>query len=195
MLYVLSVGPKSGDSATRSARGGRRADGKGGVLTDEAVKQLVYTEHVIYEALRLHTPDFSLNKICTEDFELPAQYADGKRGITIPAGTSVVIPVYSLHRDPAIFKDPLRFDPDRFTEAGKAVRHKYSFLGFGEGPRMCPGIRFALMQSKAAIATVLSRMDVHLSPKTAEPLTFSKVALMMTCDDGIFVNFKKRTIA
>lgn len=57
---------------------------------------------------------------------------------------------------------------------------------------MCPGIRFAMMQSKAAIATVMSQFDVHLSPKTVEPLTFSKVSLMMTCDDGIYVNFKKR---
>lgn len=147
----------------------------------------------VAETLRLHTPDFSLNKICTEDFELPAQYADGKKGVTIPAGTSVVIPVYSLHRDPDIFPDPLRFDPDRFTDSAKSDRPKCAFLGFGEGPRMCPGIRFALMQSKAAIATVMSRFDVHLSPKTVEPLTFSKVSLMMTCDDGIYVNFKKRT--
>lgn len=66
--------------------------------------------------------------MCTEDFELPAQFADGKSGVIIPAGTSVIIPVYSLHRDPDIFADPLRFDPDRFTEAGKSERHKYSFL-------------------------------------------------------------------
>lgn len=144
------------------------------------------------EALRLHTPDFSLNKVCTKEIELPAQYGDGMSGVVIKAGTPVIIPVYSLHRNPEIWNEPLKFDPDRFEDEAKQNRHKCAYLAFGEGPRMCPGVRFGMMQSKAAIAMILSKLNVQLSPKTVEPLTFSKVALMLTCEDGIWLRFLKR---
>lgn len=45
------------------------------------------------------------------------------------------------YRDPEVFANPNVFNPDRFTENGQNDRHKCSYLGFGEGPRICPGIK------------------------------------------------------
>jgi hypothetical protein len=68
---------------------------------------------------------------------LPA--ANGNGTATLPAGTSVYIPVLALHHDPTYFPEPEKFDPDRFTEESKRSRPKYTYIPFGEGPRMCLG--------------------------------------------------------
>lgn len=60
--------------------------------------------------------------------------------ITIPKGTKVWIPAFPIHRDPNIYPDPDKFDPERFTEEAVANRHPMSFLAFGDGPRICIGM-------------------------------------------------------
>lgn len=70
---------------------------------------------------------------CHKDYKVPDS------DITIPRGTKVQIPVYSLHHDPKYYPDPERFDPDRFTEEEKGQRYPYTYLPFGDGPRGCIG--------------------------------------------------------
>lgn len=57
---------------------------------------------------------------------------------------------------------------------------------------MCPGIRFGMMQSMAAVATVLSKFHIEIAGETQLPLTFSKISLTLTCEDGIWIRFIKR---
>lgn len=54
-------------------------------------------------------------------------------------------------------------------------------------------MRFGLMQSKAGLATIVYKYNVILSPKTEEPLTFSKKTMMLTCENGIFIRLQKRS--
>jgi cytochrome P450 family 6 len=79
---------------------------------------------------------FLERKFCS-DFELSA--TTGNRTITLPAGTGVYIPVFALHYGPTYFQPPQKFDPDRFTKENKYSRPNYTYLPFGEGPRMCIG--------------------------------------------------------
>lgn len=95
-------------------------------------------------------------------------------------------------RDPTVFPDPDQFRPERFSEAGRSERNRYAFLGFGEGPRICPGIRFGVLQVKAALATVLLNYRVRMGAKTPEPLTFAKGGVIKTCTDGIWLRFERR---
>jgi cytochrome P450 family 6 len=79
---------------------------------------------------------FLERKSCS-DYELPAPNGNGT--VTLPAGTGVYILVLALHHDPTYFPEPQKFDPDRFTEENIESRQNYTYIPFGEGPRMCIG--------------------------------------------------------
>lgn len=74
----------------------------------------------------------SLTRFSTERTVLPS-------GHVIDKGVRVLIPVWALHRDPQLFPDPEKFDPERFSEDNVASIKPFSYLPFGEGPRMCIG--------------------------------------------------------
>jgi cytochrome P450 family 6 len=59
--------------------------------------------------------------------------------VTVEKGMQVVVPILGLHHDPKYYPDPERFDPERFSEEEKKKRPHFSYLPFGEGPRMCIG--------------------------------------------------------
>ena len=92
---------------------------------------------VFTETLRKYPIIPFLERKCCSDYELPAPTGTGT--IILPAGTGVYISVLGLHFDPTYFPEPKKFDPDRFTEENKHSRPNYTYIPFGEGPRMCIG--------------------------------------------------------
>jgi cytochrome P450 family 6 len=78
-----------------------------------------------------------LDRMCSSDYTLPS--ASENRTVILPKGTGVFIPIYALHNDPQYYPDPEKFDPERFTEENKQNRPNYTYLPFGEGPRICIG--------------------------------------------------------
>jgi len=92
---------------------------------------------VFTETLRKYPALPFLERKCCSDYKLPAPTGTGT--ITLPAGTGVYIPVLGLHFDATYFPEPEKFDPDRFTEENKHSRPNYTYMPFGEGPRMCSG--------------------------------------------------------
>ncbi|KAK4722181.1 hypothetical protein R3W88_012414 [Solanum pinnatisectum] len=103
-------------------------------LTWSEVNNMPYTAKVISETLRMATilPWFS--RKAAQDFEI--------EGCKIKKGWSLNLDVVSIHHDPKIFANPEKFDPSRFDDPLKP----FSFLGFGSGPRMCPGINLAKLE-------------------------------------------------
>lgn len=69
------------------------------------------------------------------------EYTFENTRVTIPAKTTVQIPVYAIQRDPANYPDPDVFDPERFNEENVKTRHPSTYLPFGNGPRNCIGMR------------------------------------------------------
>jgi cytochrome P450 family 6 len=89
------------------------------------------------ETLRMYPIVPFLERKCCSDYQLPAHTGNGT--ITLPAGNGVYISVLGLHFDATYFPQPEKFDPDRFTEENKHSRPNFTYIPFGEGPRMCIG--------------------------------------------------------
>lgn len=84
------------------------------------------------ETLRKYPSLPILTRRCTKTFSMPA-------GNRIEKGDRIMIPVWSLHHDPDYFPDPDKFDPERFSSENKPTIKPFTYLPFGEGPRMCIG--------------------------------------------------------
>src|SRR5262249_58852232 len=83
-------------------------------------------------------------------------------GHRIPARSTVVIAPYLIHRDARVWESPERFDPDRFAPDRFGERQKEAYLPFGDGPRICIGKGFAMMEAKIALVMIAQRFDVEL---------------------------------
>ncbi|XP_011642831.1 probable cytochrome P450 6a13 [Pogonomyrmex barbatus] len=153
-----------------------------GVITYEALREMTYMDQVISESQRITPALGFLSKICTEDIEIK-----GSDGVVcrVERGTPVLIPIHALAKDPRYWENPEEFDPDRFGPDRKNSIERFAFLPFGEGPRICVGMRMALLQMKACLATFLRKYSLELSPKTQLPLKYNS-ALLNTVEGGIW---------
>lgn len=117
-------------------------------VTYQTLQNLPYLDRVFDEVCRLY-PTASL--IVTRQAAQSRCY----NGVFIPAGMNVQANVWGLHHDGDFWQDPDAFDPDRFLPENKSRITPYSFLPFGAGPRSCIGSRFAMLETKIALARVL----------------------------------------
>jgi len=156
-----------------------------GKITVDSLKDLNYMEMVLSETLRMYPPVPALFRICTKEYTIP----DTKT--TIDIGTKIMIPAWSIHHDEKYWKNPNKFDPERFSQENKANIINGTYLPFGEGPRFCIGMRFAQMELKLALAEILTKYEVTPSEKTEIPLTYKNGALLLTTNHGVWVNVNK----
>lgn len=123
-------------------------------VTAEHVEKLAVVQQVYNETLRLYPTAPVIVRDIVEDLEFD--------GITIPAGTIGIIPIYAIHRHRRLWKDPDRFDPGRFATDEKPNR--YQFLPFGAGPRICIGAAFAIIEATIMLATFVRAARFELMP-------------------------------
>ena len=154
------------------ARAAAEADALGDRrFTHQDIPRLPYIVQVLHEALRLCPPVAAVARKVMADIEV-----DGYR---LAAGTVAIVGVYAMHRDPSLWEDPLRFNPDRFSPERCTGRERWQYLPFGGGPRACIGDHFAMLEATLALATILRRVKIRsLSPDfpTITPLTMIAAA-------------------
>lgn len=98
--------------------------------------------------------------------------------MVIKKGTKVLISLQGLQHDPEYFPDPEKFDPDRFSPENKDKIHSCVYMPFGEGPRICIGMRFGVMQAKIGMAIMLKDFRYLLHPESRNMKLFSKSPLL-----------------
>jgi cytochrome P450 len=127
-----------------------------GPVRFEHLPKLVYTRMVIEETLRLHPPFWFENRnVSADGVELG--------GEAIPRDSLVVFSRYSLHRHPDFWKEPDRFDPERFRPGHEEnSRGSHAYVPFGGGPRICIGHHFAMMELVTVVAVLAGRYHVRL---------------------------------
>ncbi|GAB6022640.1 hypothetical protein CHUAL_006735 [Chamberlinius hualienensis] len=158
---------------------------KHGKLTIDAILTLPYLEMVLSESLRIHPSGLRLERLCTKDYK----YGD----IFIRKGCMVAAAVYSIHHDPDIYPEPNKFDPERFSYENKSQRHPMAYIPFGMGPRICIGMRFALMEAKIYLAYFFSNFKVSKCGKTEVPLKMRNAIPLLIPINGVIVKVESRT--
>ncbi|MEL6467690.1 MAG: cytochrome P450 [Pseudomonadota bacterium] len=149
-LYLVAFDQKVQDRARAEAQavlGGRAATG-------DDVTNLPFIRQIIDEALRLYPPAGMVSRTAMAD--------DVLCGREIRKGDTCIIPIYALHRSSLLWDDPDAFHPERFADR-KAV-DRYTYLPFGDGPRICIGASFALQEAVIILATLLARFRFTLVP-------------------------------
>ncbi|GAA2740818.1 cytochrome P450 [Kitasatospora cinereorecta] len=126
-------------------------------LTADHLPRLDYTRRLVTETLRLHNPGW----IVTRQATVPVRLGTA----LLPAGADLIWSPYALHRDPELYHDPLRFDPDRWLpERPQPPRGAY--IPFGAGKRMCIGDGFTWAEATVLTALIASRWTLRHTPGT-----------------------------
>ncbi|CAD7079489.1 unnamed protein product [Hermetia illucens] len=182
-LYELALNPEIQEKARQEIRDilAKHED----KLTYEAIQEMTYIDQIINEALRKYPPAVFLIRKAAQDYQIP------NTKTIIEKGQEIMIPVYCIHHDPEIYMNPESFDPTRFSPEQTRKRYPMSFLGFGDGPRNCIGMRFAKMQIRIGLITLLHNYRFKPSSKTVIPLIYDSDMTILTPRGGMYLGVEK----
>ena len=164
-LYLLARSPQW---STRLEEEVARVAG-GAPVAAEHVERLVEVQQVIKEAMRLYPPVPLMGR--------QAVVATGLGGHVLARGSTVMIPIYAIHRHAKRWRDPDAFDPARFAPENEAKLERYQYMPFGAGPRICIGMAFAMLEATAILATLLQHARFATLPGR-EPYPVARITLL-----------------
>ncbi len=168
-MYLIAFDQEVQERAREEATGvlnGRAATG-------DDVANLPFIRKIIDEALRLYPPAGMVSRTALSEDELC--------GREIRKGDTVIIPIYALQRNEVLWENPNAFLPDRWENKPD----RYAYLPFGDGPRICIGMSFALQEAVIILATLLSRFKFKPVPgKEPDPV----MILTLRPEGGVWLN-------
>ncbi|XP_075112922.1 nicotine N-demethylase CYP82E3-like [Nicotiana tabacum] len=133
-------------------------------VEESDIKNLVYLQAIVKEVLRLHPPaPLSVQHLSVKDCVV--------NGYHIPKGTALLTNIMKLQRDPQIWADPDKFDPERFLTTHAAIDYRgqhYELIPFGTGRRACPAMNYSLQVEQLSIAHMIQ--GFNFATTTNEPL-------------------------
>jgi cytochrome P450 len=113
-----------------------------------------YALQVMKESMRLYPPAFVMARSALRETSIG--------GFHIHTDEIVLIAPWLFHRDPRLFEDPLRFDPDRFLPDREVALPRFAYMPFGGGKRICIGNQFALMEGQIILSTIAPHVSMEL---------------------------------
>jgi cytochrome P450 len=146
------------------------------------MKDLIYTQQIIWESLRLYPPAWLISRKAIEDVSI-GDYR-------IQKGETVMMSSYIMQRSEKYFSHAKEFLPERFKNGKVEGVPEYAYFPFGGGPRVCIGNHFAIMEATLVLATVVQHYTIALAPNhhklETEPL------ITLRPKDGLRMIVKKR---
>jgi cytochrome P450 len=128
--------------------------------------RLRYTEMVVREIMRLYPAAYVIGREALAPFDAGAY--------RIPAGATILMSQWVVHRDPRWFDEPERFRPERWADGLERRLPKFAYFPFGGGPRVCIGNHFALIEAVLALAAIARNWRASVpageGPVSARPL-------------------------
>lgn len=127
----------------------------------EDLEKLSFTRRFLDEVLRLYPGAWIMDRWSVAN--------DDALGFRIPGQRMVILSPYFVHRDPEIWPDPERFDPDRFLPERVEERPAHHYIPFGMGPRNCIGSRLALLEMQLLLPMLLRRFRFEIASPRPVP--------------------------
>ncbi|XP_048141859.1 cytochrome P450 714C2-like [Rhodamnia argentea] len=153
-----------------------------GVLDSDKLRGMKTLTMVIHETLRLYPPAVFSMKEALEDIKF--------KGLLIPQGSNIQIPIHILHQLPEIWgTDAAEFKPERFARGiSGACKSVHAYMPFGSGPRICAGQHFAQAELKVILSLILAKLSFSLSPSYDHSPAFR---LVVEPGDGVILDVRK----
>ncbi|HLZ73912.1 cytochrome P450 [Phenylobacterium sp.] len=175
-LYLLSEQPQAQAWAAQEAREALAGGGDPAAV----LGRLVYLRWVLDEALRLYPPAPRIDRQALADDQLG--------DLKVKKGDYLGVWPWVLHRHETLWDKPDAFDPERFAPEARAAQHRFQYIPFGAGPRICIGAQFATAEALLMLTEWLARFefapapghrvevtsDIALRPKGGLPLIVSR---------------------
>lgn len=120
--------------------------------------RMPHTRAAFEEAMRLYPPAPSINRAAIDDDRVGATI--------IPAGTTVLVMPWVLHRHRVLWEQPDAFIPARFLPGNREKIGRFQYLPFGAGPRICIGATFALQEAVIALGVLMHRFRFDCTDET-----------------------------
>ncbi|KAK9511837.1 hypothetical protein O3M35_000421 [Rhynocoris fuscipes] len=139
--------------------------------TYESLKDMTYLEQCFQETLRIHVLVPFLFRECTKKYKVPEE------NLEIYKGQKIIIPLNAIHMDPKHYDKPEVYNPERLPP--NSLKSNYTYMPFGDGPRICIGVRYAMVVMKLGAAKLLANYKFMLSPKTKVPFEINKQSLLL----------------
>ncbi len=121
--------------------------------TTETVGRLRMARRCVQEAMRLYPPAWAVGRTAVRRTRVGTW--------DVPRGANVLVSPWVTHRDPALWPDPLLFDPDRFAPAAERARPRFAYYPFGGGARTCIGAGLAMVEATIILAMVVRAFDLR----------------------------------
>ena len=157
--------------------------GETDTITFEMVQNLKYIDNFIFECFRHQNVITALERTCVKDYRVPGT------DIVIPKGRLVKVVTKNMTFSDKNFKNPTEFDPDNFATENKP--NKFGLMMFGQGPRNCVGMRYALLTLKLALLYLLRKHRVVRGTKTNDKLEVD-VSNINVFKGGVFMKVERR---
>ncbi|XP_067928895.1 cytochrome P450 4V2-like isoform X4 [Watersipora subatra] len=151
-------------------------------ISNADLAKMTYLEWCIKETMRI----FPTVPFFARELHEEATFGD----YSVPKGTTVYLYSMGLHKDPAVFPEPEKFDPTRFSPENCLKRSPFAYVPFSAGPRNCIGQKFAMMELKVILAKMLTTFNIESVVKQAD-LRVQAALVLQPCD-GIKIKLTSR---
>jgi len=157
--------------------------GKDEQITFEKINELKFLDRFIFESFRQSPFVTFLERACTKNYQVPGT------DVVIPKGTVITVATQDLHKLESAFYNPEEFDPENFAPENKP--NKFAFQGFGQGPRNCIGMRYAMLVLKIGIVHMLRHYRV-VKGSDDMPVNLKINKEMNNFEGGVMAKFERR---
>jgi cytochrome P450 len=161
-IYLLAAQPELQEEARAEAVAALKGD------INALADHVPLLRQILDETMRLYPSAAQILREVVDD--------DDMLGVPVKKGELIFIYPWVLHRHRKLWDNPDSFDHKRWTPGNKAKLHRYQYIPFGAGPRICVGARFAITEALIILARWLEARRFRLPP-SLQPLPYGNVTL------------------